>query len=80
MNERQKPWLRFWLSGAASLACYAPLFAYLNDRDVMAVFMRPDRWYLPVIVAFVISLAHGAFTGYFWEVLGIRGHGPAKME
>jgi phosphate/sulfate permease len=47
---------------------------YLYEREIMAAFTRTDGWFpvLPVLAAFVFSFAHGAFTGYFWEVLGIR--------
>ncbi|HPB76848.1 MAG TPA: hypothetical protein PLY96_16565, partial [Chromatiaceae bacterium] len=27
---------------------------------------------IPVVVAFVFSYFHGAFTGHFWETLGLR--------
>ena len=27
---------------------------------------------LPVVAAFVFSFAHGAFTAYFWDVLGVK--------
>jgi hypothetical protein len=58
------------LSGAASVLCYAVLFAY--EKEVMVLFTRTDGWYplLPVLTAFVFSFAHGAFTAYFWEVMG----------
>jgi hypothetical protein len=51
---------------------YALLFA--NEKQVMEAFTRIDGWYplLPVVTAFVFSFAHGAFTGYFWEALGVR--------
>ena len=73
-----KPWLGFVVSGIASGAGYGLLFAYLNDREVMSVFMQKDRWYLPVITAFAFSLAHGAFTGYFWDVVGVRAKPAPK--
>lgn len=75
-----KPWVPLIVSGAASALCYALLFAY--QKEVMAAFTRTDGWYpvLPVITAFVFSLAHGAFTGYFWEVLGVRARAPVKQE
>jgi len=72
VESNKKPWLGFIASGIASGAGYALLFAYLNDKEVMSVFMQKDRWYLPVITAFAFSLAHGAFTGYFWDVVGVR--------
>ena len=67
------------LSGAASALCYVVLFAY--EKEVMATFTRTDGWYplLPVLTAFVFSIAHGAFTGYFWEVMGVVAR-PAARE
>jgi ribose/xylose/arabinose/galactoside ABC-type transport system permease subunit len=67
------------LSGAASALCYVTLFAY--EKEVMASFTRTDGWYpvLPVLTALVFSLAHGAFTGYFWEVMGVVAR-PAARE
>lgn len=66
-----KPYAGLIVSGLISGALYLAL--YLFHREIMAAFTRTDGWYpaLPVITAFVFSLAHGAFTGYFWEVLGI---------
>ena len=66
-------------SGAASALCYVLLFA--NENQVMAAFTRTDGWYptLPVLTAFLFSLAHGAFTGYFWEVMGVVAR-PASKE
>jgi hypothetical protein len=78
MASDGKPWLGFVVSGIASGAGYGLLFAYLNDREVMSVFMQKDRWYLPVITAFAFSLAHGAFTGYFWDVVGVRAKPAPK--
>jgi hypothetical protein len=46
----------------------------------MAAFTRTDGLYpaLPVITAFVFSFAHGAFTGYFWDALGVRAKSPPR--
>jgi hypothetical protein len=79
MRQRSsKPWGPLALSGAASVLCYALLFTYQNE--VMAAFTRTDGWYplLPIATAFVFSLAHGAFTGYFWEVLGVTARRPRR--
>ena len=78
MSERSKPWGALVISGAASALCYGLLFGY--QKEVMAAFTRTDGWYpvLPVVTAFVFSFAHGAFTGYFWEVLGVRARQPQK--
>lgn len=80
MKQQPKPWGALIISGLASALCYGLLFSY--QKEVMAAFTRTDGWYpvLPVVTAFVFSLAHGAFTGYFWEVLGVRARAPAKTE
>lgn len=68
----RKPYLGLIISGLISGGLYLGL--YLFDREIMAAFTRTDGWYpaLPVITALVFSFAHGAFTGYFWEVLGVN--------
>ncbi len=73
-----KPWIPLIASGIASALCYVLLFSY--QKEVMAACTRTDGWYpaLPVVTAFVFSLAHGAFTGYFWEVLGVKARMPPK--
>lgn len=77
---RSRPWIPLIVSGIASALCYGLLFGY--QKEVMATFTRTDGWYplLPVLTAFVFSFAHGAFTGYFWEVLGVRARAPVKEE
>ncbi len=78
MATTSRPWLRFLASGAASTLCYGLLFA--NEREVMAAFTRTDGWYpaLPVLTALLFSLVHGAFTGYFWEVVGVAARPASK--
>jgi hypothetical protein len=80
MQGMRRPWIPLIVSGVASALCYGLLFAY--QKEVMAAFTRTDGWYpvLPVITAFVFSLAHGAFTGYFWDVLGVKARTPATPE
>jgi hypothetical protein len=69
----RKPYLKLCLSGAASCTLY--LLLYLYEADVMRTFTRTDGLYplLPVTAALVFSFVHGAFAGYFWDVLGITG-------
>ena len=69
----QKPYLKLCLSGIASCTLYVLL--YLHEAEVMKVFTRTDGLYplLSVIAALVFSFIHGAFAGYFWDVLGITG-------
>jgi ribose/xylose/arabinose/galactoside ABC-type transport system permease subunit len=80
MPAMRRPWIPLIVSGVASTLCYGLLFAY--QGEVMAAFTRTDGWYplLPVVTALVFSLAHGAFTGYFWEVLGVKARTPAKPQ
>lgn len=79
MSNSSRLWGRLIASGIASALCYAALFAY--EKEIMAAFTRTDGLYplLPVVTAFVFSFAHGAFTGYFWELLGIRAR-PAPRR
>ena len=72
MSAHRKPWTKLAASGVVSAFCY--LLLYLWEPEIMASFTRTDGLYplLPVAAAFVISFAHGAFTGYFWEVIGIH--------
>jgi len=71
--ERSKPYPLLIASGIASGSLY--LLLYLYEREILAAFTRTDGWYpaLPVVAAFAFSLAHGAFTACFWEVVGVKG-------
>lgn len=61
------------ISGLISGALYFALLLY--HEEIMEVYTRTDGWYpaLPIVTAFAFSFAHGAFAGYFWEVVGIAG-------
>jgi hypothetical protein len=61
--------------GAASLALYALLFVYADETVELARRTREGEkiWFLvPIAIAFAFSLVHGAFTGSFWEAIGLR--------
>lgn len=71
-------YVRLVASGLISGILYFGL--YLYEKEIMAAFTRTDGLYpaLPVIAALAFSFAHGAFTAYFWEALGVtarRGRG-----
>jgi hypothetical protein len=57
--------------GLTSAALYAML--YLFEDKVMELAAHGD-WYfiVPILIAFAFSYVHGAFTGHFWEILGIK--------
>ncbi|WP_333843550.1 hypothetical protein [Pelomicrobium sp.] len=78
MKGEKKPLLPLALSGAGSGGLYLLLFLF--EEEVLRATTRTDglAWLLPVAMAFVFSLVHGAFTGYFWETLGIRGKPQGK--
>ncbi len=76
MSTEQKPWQGLLLSGIATSLCYGLLFAFLNDKEMLALFMKRENWLLPVVTAFIFSPAYGAFTSYFWEALGVRAKAP----
>ncbi len=61
--------------GAASVALYVLLFAYADETVAMARRTREGETLLflvPIVIAFVFSLVHGAFTGYFWDAIGLK--------
>jgi uncharacterized integral membrane protein len=50
---------------------YALLFVY--EQDVIRLCKKGGWGFLfPVSVAFLFSIFHGAFTGLFWDVLGVK--------
>jgi len=61
--------------GAASLALYVLLFLYADETVELARRAREGEkiWFLvPIVIAFAFSLVHGAFTGAFWDAIGLR--------
>jgi len=62
------------LYGIASLGLYFLLFLFNDEIRLMAeATSRGDKtlFFVPIIIAFIFSIVHGAFTGYFWEALGL---------
>lgn len=61
--------------GAASLLLYIVLFA-LSDRlvELAAATRQGEKIYalVPIVIAVVFSLVHGAFTSHFWDLLGLK--------
>jgi hypothetical protein len=57
--------------GTLTALLYAALFAV---QDLVLQLSALGGWYflVPVTIAFVFSLVHGAFTGHFWDLLGVR--------
>ncbi|TDY01744.1 hypothetical protein [Thiohalophilus thiocyanatoxydans] len=63
------------LYGCLSLGLYILLFVFNDEiRHMAEATSRGDKtlFFIPIIIALVFSLVHGAFTGYFWEALGLK--------
>jgi hypothetical protein len=61
--------------GTASVALYAALFVYADETVELARRTRAGEsilFLVPIAVAFVFSVVHGAFTGAFWAAIGLR--------
>jgi hypothetical protein len=61
--------------GAASASLYALLFVYADETVELARRTREGEriWFLvPIAIAFLFSLVHGAFTAYFWDAVGLK--------
>ena len=57
--------------GMASAALYLGLYLFAGqivERSAQGGWM----FVIPVGIAFLFSMVHGAFTGYFWDVLGFK--------
>ncbi|HEM46733.1 MAG TPA: hypothetical protein ENO23_06780 [Alphaproteobacteria bacterium] len=61
--------------GAASAGLYLLLYLFADTLPALAAAARQgDKLYavIPIVIAIVFSLVHGAFTGRFWDLLGLR--------
>ena len=61
--------------GLASLTLYILLFRYEGLITHFAALARQGQgvyFLLPVLIALLFSLVHGAFTSYFWNAMGIQ--------
>lgn len=61
--------------GLASSALYLLLFGYADQLTALSAEARAGAKYyglVPIIIALVFSLVHGAFTARFWSLLGVR--------
>jgi hypothetical protein len=69
--------------GVASVALYALLFVYADETVELARRTREGEkvWFLaPIVIAFVFSYVHGAFTGHFWDALGLKAADKKKRR
>lgn len=61
--------------GSLSAALYFLLYLF-SDRlpELAAATRQGEKLYalVPIVIALVFSFVHGAFTGHFWDLLGLR--------
>ncbi|MBF0166780.1 MAG: hypothetical protein HQL45_04040 [Alphaproteobacteria bacterium] len=63
--------LRTLILGVVSLILYIILFS--NETTVLELSMTKGWGFLvPIAIAFLFSFVHGAFTGGFWDMLGLK--------
>ncbi len=63
------------LLGAASAGLYLLLYLFSDHLPGLAAAAREgEKLYalVPILIALVFSFVHGAFTGHFWDLLGLR--------
>ena len=61
--------------GLLSAILYGFLYQYSGDvRHAAELARAGEKFYaiVPIIIAFVFSIVHGAFTGHFWEAMGLK--------
>ena len=61
--------------GVLSALLYLLLFQCADRLTAMAAATRQgEKLYalVPIAIAMVFSFVHGAFTGHFWDLLGLR--------
>ncbi len=61
--------------GAASAGLYLLLFVFADQLTALAhQTQEGHKLYalIPLAIAMVFSFVHGAFTGHFWDLLGLR--------
>ena len=63
--------------GIISAALYLLLYLF---SDQILQWSERGHWYfiVPVGIAFGFSFVHGAFTGHFWDLLGIKAKSVKK--
>ena len=61
--------------GVASVGLYLLLFVFSDRLPALAAETRNgEKLYalVPLAISMVFSFVHGAFTGHFWDLLGLR--------
>lgn len=71
------------LLGCVVAALYTLLFVYAPQFEELARRTRDGEkilFLIPIVIALVFSWAHGAFTGHFWDIIGLRAARPVNKK
>lgn len=63
------------LLGGASVGLYVILFLFSSELPKIAAATREGHTLyalVPLVIALVFSFVHGAFTGRFWDLMGLK--------
>ena len=70
----RKYWLVFSF-GLLSVILYSLLYYFSADLTNIAQATHAGHkamFFVPIVLALVFSMIHGAFTAHFWDVLGVK--------
>jgi len=75
VRSRSRAFLGTIVTGIASAGLYFLLFLFSGELPELAEETRQGNKIfalVPIVIALVFSFVHGAFTGRFWDLLGLR--------
>jgi hypothetical protein len=71
-----------WVYGLGSVALYIFLYMFSAELRELAEFTNRAGlangegskvyFLVPLVIALIFSMVHGAFTGYFWDAVGLK--------
>jgi len=71
MVKKKKILFKLLFYGAVTVSLYAGLF--LNEQAIKSLCIRGGVYALfPIVTALIFCFAHGNFTNYFWQSLGVE--------
>jgi len=74
-EKTKKNYLPFLVMGILSISLYTLLYFFSADIVSFAQNTNSGQkslFFIPIVIAVVFSLAHGAFTSHFWDILGVK--------
>jgi hypothetical protein len=76
-NSKTKILIQTLLLGSTSIILYVLLYYF--EQSILDL-SKQGGWYfiVPISMAFVFSIVHGAFTGHFWDLLGVKAKSVKK--